>query len=154
MHVNFDQILPDLYVGSYPATTDDIEELKTEGITAVVNLQSDDDCWHLQIDWPRLEAHYADVGMEVRRVKIQDFQDDDLRAKLPHAVNQLHGLIENGHTAYVHCSAGINRSPSTVICYLHWMKDWELDDAQIHVCSSRSCDPVMEVIRLATQDRS
>ena len=151
--MNYDRILPNLYVGSYPDTTEDIDRLKAEGITAVVNLQSDDDCRYLGIDWQRLQAHYDQVGVVVRRVRIQDFNDDDLRARLPVAVEELDELLQEGHTAYIHCSAGINRSPSAVICYLHWLQDWDLEDAERHVRSSRSCDPVMDVVRLATRDR-
>jgi len=38
------QILPQLFLGSHPQTTDEIERLRQEaGITAVLNLQTDDD---------------------------------------------------------------------------------------------------------------
>ncbi len=151
--MNFDQILPTLYVGSYPATTEDIDRLKTTGITAVVNVQSDDDCYHLSIDWPNLQAYYEQVGLEVHRVKVQDFHDEELRARLPDVVAQIQHALEQGHTVYVHCSAGVNRSPSAVICYLHWIQGWSLEDAQQHVCSARMCDPVMSVVRQATADR-
>jgi protein-tyrosine phosphatase len=86
-------------------------------------------------------------------VRIQDFDDDDLRDKLPAAVEGLSELLENGHTVLVHCSAGINRSPSVAICYLHWIEGRDIYDVERHVRRCRSCDPVMEVIRLATQDR-
>jgi protein-tyrosine phosphatase len=151
--MDVDPILPNLRVGSHPDTTDDIDRLKAAGMTAVLNVQSDDDCEYLGIDWSRLHAHYFAVGLEVRRVRIQDFDDADLRDKLPQAVEELNDLIGKGHTVFVHCSAGINRSPSVIICYLHWVEGWSLDEALSHVRNCRACDPVREVIRLATADR-
>ena len=54
--MDFDQILPNLYVGSYPGTADDVHQLRATGITAVLNVQSDDDCEHLGIDWSAIET--------------------------------------------------------------------------------------------------
>ena len=62
-------------------------------------------------------------------------------------------LLEGRHTVFVHCTAGVNRSPSLIICYLHWVQGWDLDEAAKHVRKCRSCSPVMEVIQLATRDR-
>ena len=132
---------------------DDIDQLKLVGITAVLNLQSDDDFEYLRIGWSRLHACYFASGVEVRRFPIQDFNDDDLRDKLPQAVQALTELLEGGHTVFVHCSAGVNRSPSVMICYLHWVQGWNLDEAEKQVRRCRSCSPVMEVILLATRDR-
>jgi protein-tyrosine phosphatase len=151
--VDYDQILPNLYVGSHPRWPEDIDTLKAAGITAVLNVQSDDDCHYLNIDWSSLQTHYFAVGLEARRFRIQDFDDADLRGKLPGAVDELSDLLGKGHTVFVHCSAGINRSPSVVICYLHWCEARDLDDAERHVRRCRSCNPVMDVIRLATRDR-
>ena len=148
-----DQILANLYVGSHPHTCDDIHELHAAGITAVLNLQSDEDCQHLAIDWSRLAARYFALGVAVHRVPIRDFDDDDLRNKLPEAVRALDELLQEGRTVFVHCSAGVNRSPSAVICYLHWVRGLPLDEAESLVRRSHPCSPVMEVIRLATRDR-
>ena len=79
------QILPNLFVGSHPDDADDIDELKSAGITAVLNLQSEDDFEYLGIGWSRLSASYFAAGIEVRRFPVQDFDDDDLRNKLPQA---------------------------------------------------------------------
>jgi protein-tyrosine phosphatase len=151
--MDYDPILSNLYVGSHPRTPQDVDELKSAGITAVLNVQSDDDIHYLGIDWPSLQSHYFAVGLEARRYRIQDFDDADLRDKLPGAVDELKDLLGNEHTVFVHCSAGINRSPSIIICYLHWHQDRDLDEAERHVRRCRSCDPVMEVIRQATRDR-
>ena len=148
------KILPNLFVGSQPKTAADISELQSAGITGVLNLQTQEDFDHHGIDWPGVEASYAAQQMEVRRVPIRDFQDHILREKLPEAVRVLGELLDAGRTSYVHCNVGVNRSPSTVISYLHWSLGWDLDDAEQHVRKCRPiCEPVMEVVRQATQDR-
>ena len=148
-----DEILRNLYVGSHPTTREDIQALENNGISAVLNLQSDSDFQGHGIDWPRLRAIYFSQGIEVCRVPITDFDDDDLRNKLPEAVRVLEELLQRGRTVFLHCNAGVNRSPSTVISYLHWSLNWSLDEAERHVRERHPCSPVMEVIRLATRDR-
>jgi protein-tyrosine phosphatase len=147
------QILPNLYVGSYPKTADEIGQLRSVGITGVLNLQTQEDFDYHGVDWPAIRAVYFARGIEVRRVPIRDFDDDDLRDRLPEAVSVLTELLDGGCTTYVHCNVGMNRSPSTVISYLHWSLGWSLEDAERHVRKCRVCAPVMEVIRLATRDR-
>ena len=41
--IDVSQILPNLFVGSFPKSTEDIDRLRREGITAVLNVQTDDD---------------------------------------------------------------------------------------------------------------
>jgi protein-tyrosine phosphatase len=148
------QILPNLFVGSYPRTTGDIARLKREfGVTAVLNLQTDGDLAELDLDWDVMAAEYAQQGMDVRRVPVRDFDGDDLRRKLPQCVAALHELLELGRTVFVHCNMGINRSPSAVVAYLYWSQGWDLDKAIDHVTRCRSCDPYVDVIRLASTDR-
>lgn len=100
-----------------------------------------------------MRAGYFALGIEVRRVPILDFNDDDLRNKLPEAVRVLSELVNVKHDVIVHCNAGANRSPSVVIAWLSWELGWKLDEAERHVISCRPCAPVMEVVRLAGMDR-
>lgn len=152
--MDFNEILPNLFVGSCPIQVGDIDLLKKRlGITAVLNVQTEDDFAYWGIDRERLARHYQRVGIEVRRVPVRDFDPDHLRERLPECVRVLDELLRHGHTVYVHCSAGINRSPSTVIAYLYWVQGKNLDEAVDHVRSCRRCDPYMEAIRLASEDR-
>jgi len=150
-----DRILPQLVVGSYPETIDDIESLKQDfGVTAVLNLQTDDDIDELNLAWPALEDHYRRSGVELRRVPVRDFDQDDLRRKLPQCVRALGELVDAGHTVYVHCTAGMGRSPSVVAAYLHWVEQWDLDEAIRHLYRCRPCSPDAQAIRLAGNDRT
>ena len=148
-----DQVLPQIVVGSYPQNTAEIDELSRQfGVTGVLNVQSDEDDAYLSIPWPVLESHYCLSGIEVRRVPVTDFDQDDLRRNLRRCVAALRELIEDGRTVYVHCTAGIGRSPTVVIAYLHWVENWDLLEAAGHVRSHRYCSPDLEAIRLASED--
>jgi len=152
--MDLDQVSPRIFLGSCPRTPPNIDRLGDEfGITAVLNVQTDEDFPYWEIDWDELEGHYRASGIEIRRVPVRDFDQDDLRRRLPTCAAALDELLHAGHTVFVHCSAGVNRSPSTVIAYLHWIEGWELDEAVAHVTSRRDCDPYVEAIRLATGDR-
>ena len=151
--MNCDQILPALYVGRCPSSPDEVETLKQSDITAVLNLQSDDDFMSHGIDWPAMQARYSSLGITVRRVPIIDFDDENLRDQLPEAARVLTELLRQEHTVFVHCNAGVNRSPSVTICYLHWIEGWSLDEAVQHVRRCHPCSPVTDVIRMATRDR-
>ena len=134
----------------FPADAEDIKRLRYDfGVTAVLNVQTDEDLANWGVDWPQLEAGYRRSGIEVRRVPVQDFERSDLRAKLPECVAALDELLQTGNTVYVHCNMGVNRSPTIAIAYLHWVLGWELNQAVQYVITRRECDPYVETIREA-----
>jgi hypothetical protein len=154
-NMNVDRILPRILVGSCPISTEHIDELKRSyGVTAVLNLQTEEDFAYWGINWDAMAAYYRDSQVEIRRVPVRDFDPDALRANLHPCVAALDQLLRAGHTVYVHCSAGVNRSPSTVIAYLHWVEQCEWHGAVNQVTSRRKCDPYLDAIRLATEDRA
>jgi len=149
------EILPNLFVGSFPEFPEDIDRLRRDfGITAVLNVQTDDDMAHWGVNWHRLVSCYRESGIAVRRVQVEDFNPGDLRRQLPECVNVLDELLREGHIVYVHCNMGINRSPSIVIAYLQWIRGLDLEKATVHVTQCRSCDPYVDVIELAGEDRA
>lgn len=147
-------LLPRVYVGSCPVEPADVDRLKELGITAVLNLQTEEDFLFWGIDWPALESAYQKAGVRLVRVPVQDFNAEDLREKLPACVDALEKLLQAEHTVLVHCSAGVNRSPSVVVAYLHWTQHMPLEEALEYVRQRRACDPYADSIRLATRDRS
>jgi protein-tyrosine phosphatase len=149
------QILPKLWVGSYPdspATIDSLRDLW--GVTAVLNLQTADDFYYLELDWPALAEHYHRCGMILQHYPVRDFDAEDLRRNLPGCAEALDELRRAGHTVYVHCTMGINRAPTVIIAYLHWIEGWELDEAVAHVTRHHSCEPFVEAIRAADLERT
>jgi protein-tyrosine phosphatase len=152
--MDFDEILPNLFVGSCPRDEADIGYLKADlSITAVLNLQTEEDFSYCGVVWDEMEPAYRSGGIVVRRVPVMDFNPDELRRRLPACVEALDELLRAGHTTYVHCSAGVNRSPSTVVAYLHWVRGMGLDEAVDFVLERHPCDPYVEAIRGATEDR-
>ncbi len=152
--INPSQILPKLFVGSCPTNTEDIDRLcRKFGVTAVLNVQTDEDTAHSGINWDRLKPYYREAGIELRQVPVRDFDPDDLRRNLPRCVEVLGELLHQGRTVYIHCNMGVNRSPSIAIAYLHWVQGWDLEKATNHVLECRSCDPYVDAIRLASKDR-
>lgn len=56
---------------------------------------------------------------------------------LPQAVFLLHGLLENGHTVYVHCNAGVGRSTAAACGLLMYVLGWSLRKVQYFVTARR-----------------
>jgi len=153
--MNLNQILPQVVLGSCPENEKDIGHLKDAfGVTAVLNLQTDQDMARLGLDWDRLQAGYRASGIQVRRVPATDFDQEDLRRNLPDGVEALKRLLADHQMVYVHCTAGIGRSASVVVAYLHWVQGRDLNEAVGHVNRSRPCSPNLEAIRLAGEDRA
>ncbi len=151
--VSFNQILPELYVGSCPEDFEDIRGLTNScGITGVLNLQTDEDFRAWGLDWPSLEENYRSLSLEVKRVPMRDFDYDDQRKILPNAVRALASLLASGHTIYLHCNAGVGRSPLVAMAYLYWCRDLSLWEAIRHVEARRPCSPYDDLLEVSRQD--
>lgn len=149
----FNQILPELYVGTYPDGSRDIEKLKRLcGITAVLNLQTDEDLREKGLHWSSLENRYKELSVKIRRVPIRDFDYEDQRRFLPEAVRTLAELLASGHKVYLHCNAGVGRSPLVAMAYLYWCRDLSFAEAVRHVQLRRPCSPYEDLIELSRQD--
>jgi protein-tyrosine phosphatase len=154
--VNYNRIQPWLLVGAFPESAHEVEMLQRhEGVTAVLNLQTDEDIEEVGFFAEPPESLYADSGVKLFRVPVRDFDESHLQQRLPECVAALRRLLDEGHTVYLHCTAGVNRSPTVAIAYLHWCVGWELDSAVKHVEKCRYCSPNVEAIRQANwQPRS
>lgn len=150
--MDYTEMLPELFVGSYPQGIGEIDRLKREtGVTAVLSLQTDDDLRHLNVDWDELTAYYAACEIELRRIPIRDGDPVDLQVNLPESVKLLDELMSAGHTVYVHCTAGSGRAPSVVVAYLVWHRNWDLDEAATYVKQRRVCSPNIDAVRRAVE---
>jgi len=146
--IDYNRIEPRLFVGAFLESAHEVEMLRRqEGVTAVLNLQTDEDI--REFFGGPLEALYAAGGVKLCRVPVRDFDASDLQQKLPECVAALSHLLEKGHTVYLHCTAGANRSPTVAIAYLHWRLGWDLGSAVKHVEQCRDCAPNVDAIRQA-----
>ena len=126
--INFNQIEPNLFIGSAPSTHVDLTRLLPLKITSVLSLQSDHDFKSHRINWPKLESAYRYNNIQVHRFPILDFDETDLGDRLAEPITQLHTLLNDGHCVYVHCNAGICRAPATVLGYLCHFRGMSLDE--------------------------
>ena len=144
--IDYDRILPDLYVGTHPETLEDLRDLKDRGITAVLNVQTDEDFRDRGIDWPEMEESYRSLGLEVNRVPMRDFDPEDQRRHLPEAVNTLAALLAEGRIVYLHCNAGTGRSPLVAMAYLRRYRNMSRRQAIKHVRDRRYCVPYEDLL--------
>jgi len=152
--INLNRIQPELFVGTCPRTPIDVDLLKSgPRITAVLNLQTDEDFVNQELDWQTVRHHYLARDLVITRWPIRDFDPLDLRRRLVGAVEQLQTLLSAGHRVYLHCTAGVGRAPGVAIAYLSWIQGWDLEQAHRFVTERRACAPYIEAIREATADR-
>lgn len=128
--LNWDQIREDLTIGSCPMSPDDIDTIKTQtAASALLSVQHDDCLQHFGIDYDQHTAHGGRAGLAMVRAPMRDFDPSDQRRRLPKAVRALVDLLSAGHRVYVHCTAGINRAPLTVLGYLTFSEGQSVDEA-------------------------
>ena len=137
MDSSYHTIVEQLAVGPYPRDPAQVLALKRSGITAVLNVQSDIDFRDRAIHWELFWKFYVARGIHVVRHAIRDFDSADLYARLPSAVSALNGLIDSGHSVYLHCTAGVNRSPTVAIAWLVTHRGHSLEEAVEHFLSIR-----------------
>jgi protein-tyrosine phosphatase len=146
-------ITEDIVVGSQPRSGSDIEQLSaSEGVRAILNLQQDRDLAHWGVDIEDLKYAANKQGITIIRTPAVDFDPHSLRATLPSAVAALQRARMALGRVYVHCTAGLGRSPAVAIASLYWFHGLNLDDAYAHVTGIRPCGPNKDAIRGATYD--
>lgn len=139
-------VTPQLVLGPAPLDEDDFQQLKAAHVTAILSLQTEED----ETDGGESESALAEAsGMKFVSVPVMDFDKLELIRKLPACVNELEQHISSGEVVYLHCTAGVNRSPTVAVAYLHWKKQWPLEKALEHVQDCRRCVPDVEAIRKA-----
>ncbi len=140
------QITDNLLIGEYPAP-EDIAWLKdTYRVTAVHNLQDDEDLRHNGLDAARLRSEYAKSGIRYVRTPIQDGSADAMAERLEVALHDLCALMKDHERVYLHCNAGMNRAPTLAIAFLRQCGRMSLDEAMLHVKARRPCGPFMTVL--------
>jgi protein-tyrosine phosphatase len=142
-----------IYIGPYPQNEDEIKALADCNISAVLNVQTDRDLKHRQVDWSHLLRVYKDHNIEITRLPIEDFNQEDLIEKLRSAGDKLNELLSLDNVVYVHCTAGMSRAAATVIIYLVFYQNYTSEDAYDFIKSHRSviC-PNMKAIEKVIND--
>jgi hypothetical protein len=142
-----DEVADGIVVGTYPQTPEDVRHLKDQlGVTAVLSLQDDDDLEGLGVRWDLFARAYQASGIVAVREPVKDFAPKALMVRLAACVAALDRLVTAGHRVYVHCTAGINRSPTVVIAWLHAHRGLPVAAATAQVTGRRQCWPFPEVL--------
>ena len=149
--INCDRIETDIFVGSCPASTIDIDRLAGGmKVTAILCLQSDKDfeTYHLPID--KIREACVQQGVEWVQRPVIDFDPEDMAQSIQAPVDALNELLSAGKRVYVHCTAGICRAPGTVVGYLHKYQGMSLEAALELVKLNRPiANPYMEALKIA-----
>ena len=92
--MDYNRILPRLFVGAFLESAHEVEMLRRhEGVTAVLNLQTDEDLHVDRFFTEPVDTLYAGCCVKLCRVPVRDFDESDLHQKLPECVADLHCLL-------------------------------------------------------------
>lgn len=131
-------VLPNFWIGRALHTSEDTARLKTElGVTAVVSLETDRDLEAAGLTWSKVRERYRTLGMEVHRVEIEGDWPAAVIEVMRRAMTLVRRLIQNGHTVFLHCTAGMNRSPTVALMYLNMIEGMPVEEALATVKLSR-----------------
>ena len=147
MILDCDEIIPGrLWVGRY-VDPSDIKLLDALGITTLVSLQSDQDLAYYGISIARILRACEEARIDFRRIAIPDFDRVALARHLPSAVAVLESALASSQSrVYLHCSAGINRSPTAAAAYLIRSRGLSARAAHDYLTSRRNCSPFLTVL--------
>jgi hypothetical protein len=146
-----DCVIPHLFVGPAPMDDDDFQQLKALNVTAILSLQTEEDGREGAIE--REQSAAIEAGLSFTSSPVTDFDRLELMGKLPECVAWVERILAAGDTLYLHCTAGVNRSPTVATAYLHWCLQWPLERALKHIRGCRDCCPDEDVIRRARRTR-
>lgn len=161
--IHYSRILPNIWLGSCPRQLEHVTvKLKHElGVTAVMNFQTEWDI--VQNSWgcnrypepmsPEvLMRLYKEEGLAYVWMPTPDMSTEGRIQMLPQAVCLLHGLLQNGHTVYVHCNAGVGRSTAAVSGWLKYVMGWSLRKVQYFLASRRPAVYIDEEALIRAED--
>lgn len=135
------EVATGLWVGPCPDSPERIRSLRERSITGLVSVQTDEDLTDIGMSWPLLWRFLMAQGISAQRLPIVDFDERALTRGLPDAVAAVHEMRNGGHVTYLHCTAGINRSPTVAIAYLVQHHGLDLDTAWRQVTERRPSVP-------------
>lgn len=152
--LNWGEIRDDIVVGTCPTTAADIDAIGDEtGARALLSLQTDECRASLGIVYEDLVRHARRRDLVLVNAPMRDFDAVEQRSSLPSAVTALRNLLAGGRKTYVHCTAGANRAPLTVLAYLTFVEGMTVPDAMALIHNGRpGAEPYWESYHGCRQD--
>ena len=155
----FDWVPPNMFIGPYPSCAEDVDKMRSAGVTGVVNVQTETDITKRMVNMGIMRELYAKANIELRHVPIEDFDGTSLAARVKYAAHAVHELSERAKgegrepKIYIHCTAGMGRAPATACIYLVHKCGYNLDHARNHVKHHRPIvAPNYEAMKQACQN--
>lgn len=142
----FHEVADGLWVGPCPSSPERIRGIRERGIHGLVSVQTDGDLAEMGLSWTLMWRFLVAQGFASQRQAIVDFDDRALLEGLDRAVAAVHDLRQGSRSVYLHCTAGVNRSPTVAIAYLIAHHGHELDAAWEQVTTRRPCAPNRTVL--------
>ena len=112
MECEIDQITETIYLGNVAAALNK-KKLKKLGIKKILTVLS------------AFGNHYEPYEFKHMTIEV----DDDFRANIIQYFKECFSFIEGNDKIFIHCAAGMSRSPTIVIAYLMWKRQIFLDEA-------------------------
>lgn len=152
--LDWSEVRSDLLIGSCPMTLADIERIIAEtDASAILSLQTDACRAAFDIDYEAHRAFGEVAGVDMVNAPMLDFDPPDQRRNLPAAVRALTVLLAAGRRVYVHCTAGLNRSPLAVLGYLAFVETVSPAEAIAFIRTARpQAEPSWEAFDGARED--
>ena len=93
-----------------------------------------------------------EAGIKYRRYAIEDMNSQDFIKKALPGVKAMREWMMNGDKLYVHCSAGIYRSPQMIALYLTLFEDYSVEKAVKTLClqhphAQPSCKVIEDTVK-------
>ena len=111
---SLDEIIPGLYLGSW-LQSKDLELLRGKGITHIINLS--------------LLSNYYENEFTYYKIEINDDEDEDISKFFNKSNKFIYNALWRGGKVFVHCLAGISRSPTIVLAFLIRKRKLTFEDA-------------------------
>lgn len=135
------EIIPNLWLGPIGLTYDS-EFLTTNKISHIVRVLEDDST--LAIVYSR--------GIKTHYIKIFDGDEQPIGDHFNSAVAFIDDALSGGNSVYVHCYAGVSRSPTIVAAYLIKIHKMTAAEALKYIAERRPCIDPNEGFRAALRD--
>ena len=121
--MSFSEILPNLYLGNRHAKYCETGKNKFQP-TVIISIGCNRNIF------PNLVAEY--------KFSIKDGKESDITPFLTEITSLIDKHIKN-NVVFIHCQAGINRSPAIVLAYLCKYHNYTVDQAQSYIKERRPC---------------
>jgi len=144
---SMDLVASGLFVGRAPTSLNHFQAIRDRGVDALLSLQPEAEAAQYGL-LPDVAARVASsLGMTLDRVPIPDLEPVALKRLVGAAAMRLDDLLQRHHQVYLHCAAGLNRSPTVAAAWMAWRQGLDASSACALVRQAHPSAPDMEAVR-------